>query len=174
MRLYHTGSVEIKSPDIFLGRKNADFGQGFYLTPDEDFTIRWAAKDAVINEYELDLTGLEVKRFVRDKEWFDYIFENRRVNDTIKADVVIGPIANDTIYDTLGIISSGFLSPKKAVDLLMIGPEYIQVVIKSEKAREQLSFLGSRRAAENKEQEEALKKEQEEYLSKFAEAMEKL
>ena len=32
----------------------------------------------------------------------------------------------------------------------------------------------SGRAAENKEQEEALKKEQEEYLSKFAEAMEKL
>jgi hypothetical protein len=33
MRLCHTGSVEIKSPDIYLGRKNADFGQGFYLTP---------------------------------------------------------------------------------------------------------------------------------------------
>ena len=29
-------------PDITIGRKNADFGQGFYLTDDLDFTRRWA------------------------------------------------------------------------------------------------------------------------------------
>ena len=32
MLLYHTGPVEIRQPDIRYGRKNADFGQGFYLT----------------------------------------------------------------------------------------------------------------------------------------------
>ena len=42
MRLYHTSNVEIRLPDIRRGRKNADFGQGFYLTPDLDFARRWA------------------------------------------------------------------------------------------------------------------------------------
>ena len=39
--LYHTGYQEIREPDIRHGRKNADFGQGFYLTPDRDFSVRW-------------------------------------------------------------------------------------------------------------------------------------
>ena len=44
MKLYHTGTDEIRVPDIFRGRKNADFGQGFYLTPDREFTTEKAAK----------------------------------------------------------------------------------------------------------------------------------
>ena len=51
MKPYHTGTVEIPLPDICHGRVNADFGQGFYLTPDLDFTYRWARKDAVVNEW---------------------------------------------------------------------------------------------------------------------------
>jgi hypothetical protein len=34
MKLYHTGRTEIREPDIGHGRKNADSGPGFYLTPD--------------------------------------------------------------------------------------------------------------------------------------------
>ena len=34
MILYHTGFETIKEPDVHLGRRNADFGQGFYLTAD--------------------------------------------------------------------------------------------------------------------------------------------
>ena len=34
MILYHTSDREIRNPDIHYGRKNADFGWGFYLTPD--------------------------------------------------------------------------------------------------------------------------------------------
>ena len=42
MILYHTSNQIIKDPDIHHGRKNADFGWGFYLTPDREFTYRWA------------------------------------------------------------------------------------------------------------------------------------
>ena len=38
MILYHTSDREIRKPDIHHGRKNADFGWGFYLTPDRDIT----------------------------------------------------------------------------------------------------------------------------------------
>ena len=44
MRLYHTSDREIRNPDLPRGRKNADFGQGFYLTPDREFTYRWAGR----------------------------------------------------------------------------------------------------------------------------------
>ena len=98
MKLYHTGKTEIREPDIRRGRKNADFGQGFYLTPDLEFTYRWAGPDAVVNEYEFDETGLLIHRFERDEDWFRYIFYNRRARDELTADVVIGSIANDTIW----------------------------------------------------------------------------
>ena len=115
MILYHTSDREIVYPDIHHGRKNADFGCGFYLTPDREFTYRWARDNAVVNEYELDENGLDMHVFLRDREWFEYIYNNRRLNDELKADVIIGPIANDTIFDTLGIITSGYLKPEEAM-----------------------------------------------------------
>ena len=75
MILYHTSDREIRKPDIHHGRKNADFGWGFYLTPDRDFTYRWARDDAVVNEYELDEAGLEIHSFTRSVDWFQYIFD---------------------------------------------------------------------------------------------------
>ena len=141
MRLYHTSNVEIREPDITRGRKNADFGQGFYLTPDMDFARRRARTEAVVNEYEFDESGLQIHRFSRDEEWFRYIFRNRRVIDGLTADVVFGPIANDTIFETFGVISSGFLKAEDAMKLLMIGPEYTQVAIKTEKAVKQLQWI---------------------------------
>ena len=140
-KLFHTGRLEIRDPDVFYGRKNADFGQGFYLTPDMEFAYRWAGPDAVVNEYELDEEGLVIHRFERDEDWFNYIFRNRRAQDSLSADVVVGPIANDTIFETFGIISSGFLKPADAMKLLMIGPEFTQVAIKTEKAVRRLRWI---------------------------------
>ena len=148
MLLYHTGFEVIKAPDVHHGRRNADFGQGFYMTTDADFAHRWAGvhKDAetVVNTYELDTTGLAVHRFQRDAEWFGYLFGNRNSKpDTLMSDVIIGPIANDTIYDTFGIITSGFLKPEDAMRLLLIGPNYQQIALKTEQAAERLTWLSA-------------------------------
>ena len=78
MRLFHTSNMEIREPDIVRGRNNADFGQGFYLTPDMDFACRWAGRDAIVNEYEFDESGLLIHRFARDEDWFRYIFADDR------------------------------------------------------------------------------------------------
>lgn len=40
MKLYHASDRIIEHPDVHYGRKNADFSQGFYLTPDREFTGR--------------------------------------------------------------------------------------------------------------------------------------
>ncbi len=170
--LYHTSDREIIRPDIHYGRKNADFGWGFYLTPDEEFTYRWARDNAVVNVYEFDETGLDVHAFDRNEDWFKYIFNNRRAKDGLTADVVIGPIANDTIFDTLGVISSGYLSPEDAMKLLTIGPEYIQVAIKTERAAERLRFIRSEHI--ERQNKESFKEEQEAFLEVFAERLDKL
>ena len=172
MRLFHTSNMEIREPDVVRGRKNADFGQGFYLTPDLDFACRWASRDAIVNEYEFDESGLLIHRFARDEDWFRYIFENRRAKDSLAVDVVVGPIANDTIFETFGVIISGFLKPEDAMKLLMIGPEFTQIAIKTEKAVRQLHWIRSEKITRiGAEQRKA---EQDAYDAAFAEVLKQI
>ena len=44
----------------------------------------------------------------------------------------------------MGILTSGFLSDGQALQVLKLGPEYTQWVIRSEKALSQLRWLSSR------------------------------
>ena len=148
MILYHAGFEEIRDPDVHYGRKNADFGQGFYTTDDREFACRWAkgrkGEGAVVNVYELKEEGLDLYRFSRDETWYSYIYRNRHLHpDGIEADVILGPIANDTIYNSLGIIASGFWSEAEVLRLLKIGPEYRQIVIKTQKAAANLHWLSA-------------------------------
>ena len=182
LKLFHTGFEKIERPDIRRGRKNADFGQGFYTTKDMDFACRWARErrdtDTVINAYELDLRGLRVRHFARDAAWYDYIFKNRSGGaDALDgADVIIGPIANDTIYDTFGIITSGLLKREDALELLLAGPVYEQIVIKTQRAVEQLRFLSARafRREEIGAYRETVAREEAEFQKVFAEKLEKI
>ena len=180
MRLYHTGYEEIREPDIYHGRKNADFGQGFYMTADEEFASRWARERAgrktIMNTYELELEGLKVHRFERDADWFEYIFNNRsgHTDYLSEADVVVGPIANDTIFDTLGIITSGFLRSDEAIRLLLIGPKYEQTVVKTPRAAANLRWISSREISgeEIAKYRGIVEAEEKEYQELFAKVME--
>ena len=146
MHLFHTGYQIIENPDVHYGRKNADFGQGFYLSDNEEFSKRWArirkGTTTYLNRYELDPDGLQVKYLSRNDQWFKYIHNNRsHREDYLKEfDVIIGPIANDTIYDTFGILTAGILTDDQALEALLIGPEYKQIVLKTEKAAKHLYF----------------------------------
>jgi hypothetical protein len=180
MKLFHGGYLEIPSPDIHYGRTNADFGQGFYLSDSAEFAGRWVREktgaDIIVNSYELDETGLNIKYFDRDREWFSYVFSNRRsMPDKFNNfDIILGPIANDTIFDTMGIMTSGFLSDEEALRLLCIGPQYRQIVIKSERAAQQLKFISAEKLSQEMiiENSKKVAADQEEYLLKFAEVME--
>ena len=86
LHLFHTGYAEIRDPDIRYGRKNADFGQGFYLSDSDEFAGKWMRerKDAIIhiNAYKLNLSGLNVLCFTRDRDWLDYILRTARATRT--------------------------------------------------------------------------------------------
>ena len=180
--LYHSGFQQIEKPDIHHGRRNADFGQGFYLSDDEEFARRWAKRrrgeTTWINIYELDLSGLNTVEFQRDQKWFDYIYANRSFQKDMypDADVIIGPIANDTIYDTFGITTSGILEKEEALKLLMIGPEYRQIVLKTQKAVDHLKWISAEEVSEEEAKEYALilKEEQTAYQEQFVAVLESL
>ena len=146
MKLYHIGSEIIKEPDFGSFLRNADFGKGFYLSNDRDFVLRLAKmfKDSAvyINVYELDTVDLKIKKLRKDKKWFTHIYRNRRNSkDTYEDyDVVIGPIANDAIFDTLGMTTSGIFSDHESMAMMKLGNRYTQVVIKTEKALNSLKW----------------------------------
>lgn len=182
MTLYHAGYLEIREPDIHHGRINADFGQGFYTTDDKAFAYGWAIEkpgfDVFVNLYELDEESLRIKVFEKNTDWFKYIFSNRRTkpDELAEYDLIIGPIACDTIYDTLGIITSGFLSDEEAMTLLLVGKTPRQIVLKTEKAAENLRFISSEvlskeQIAESRARHE---EENEKFQKEFAKAIEKL
>ena len=182
IKLYHSGYEEIREPDVHRGRRNADLGQGFYTTDKREFACRWAREkpgaEIYVNNYELDPEGLNIKKFSRDEEWFRYVFSNRRsLPDYLSEyDVVIGPIANDTIFDTLGIMTSGYLSDEEAMKLLCIGPCYQQITLKTLKAKEHLRFISSEIPTPDliEENRKIAEADREQYFSEFARVMEEL
>ncbi len=70
----------------------------------------------------------------------------------------------------MGILSSGFLSLEEAMDLLLIGPSYTQITLKTEKAASQLRWLSSERIVQMNEEERLA--EQTAYQEALAAAME--
>ena len=65
MKVYHAGYDEIKVPDIHRGRKNADFGQGFYVSDSYEFVGRWVREkrgaDIIINSMQALITHLSAQ-----------------------------------------------------------------------------------------------------------------
>jgi len=180
IKVFHTGFSIIKDPDLNIGRTNADFSQGFYLSDDEEFSKRWARfrkdKDTYINIYELLLDELNIKYFNRDEDWFKYILNNRRshVDYLNEYDLIIGPIANDTIYETWGIFSSGLLKDDELLDLLSVGPCYKQIAVKSLRAKHNLKWLNSEKISEDEiiKYRSIIKDEQDLYLEELSKKIE--
>lgn len=114
MILYHGSNVAIDKIDLNLCKPYKDFGRGFYLTDiqsqAEDMAIRrvkladWGSP--IVTAYEFD------ERLLNDKsinvlvfpsvsvKWAEFVLNNRDVNHkgfTHDYDVVVGPVANDTV-----------------------------------------------------------------------------
>lgn len=61
MKVYHGSTETIHSPLVNVGRRNLDFGQGFYITDLKQQAISWATRPfnqgqkTYLNIYELDI-----------------------------------------------------------------------------------------------------------------------
>ena len=112
MILYHGTNTDFQQIRLDMSRVGKDFGFGFYLTTDKQVATRQAERKLiqygtgakVVQSYFLDenkLLGLKILRFeAYTEEWADFILLNRQNKErhsVHKHDVVIGPIANDTV-----------------------------------------------------------------------------
>jgi hypothetical protein len=93
---------------------------------------------------------LNVKRFeTADHEWLEYVLTNRtRAVDTLaEYDVIIGPVANDSVGVTLNNLIMGvYGNPDSqtakdiAISLLLTQKLHDQVVLKTQKAVDSITF----------------------------------
>lgn len=158
MQLYH-GSIEvIEHPKILDQQRLLDFGKGFYTTTNIEQAERWAAikqkrsvktTKAFVTTFELDELllkndTLSLKIFKQaDEEWLDFIIHNRSIDSAADYDIVIGPVANDTLYQTLTLYEVGILTKKETIARLKVHPLFDQVSFHNQKALEHLKFLNA-------------------------------
>lgn len=149
IKVYHGSYCEVKQLLLDNGRLDADFGLGFYVTPDIEMEEKWASrkKRAIINEYILETENLQKYSFALNKEWLDYVIKNR--NEYGKKviidayDLVIGATADDKLYATIEQYESGFINADVAVEVLNCMKIGQQICIKSQSGLEKLHFIRS-------------------------------
>ena len=163
MKVYHGTSMKIEHADLSKSRTDVDFGIGFYLTQNKGMAKKWAANKAtsVINEYELNLEGLNVVKLNLDEQWLNFVSYNRGFGNiefnTDGIDVIIGPTADDKLFGTLEQYFDGAISAEQAIRYLNVAGFSNQIVLKTEKAINNLSYLSHQKL--NKQEQYATKKE---------------
>lgn len=125
MKLYHGSNVEITTVDLNRTRRGKDFGKGFYVSADymqavefaENVVRREGCGVPTVSLFDFDesfLSQLSVKQFDGyTKEWAEFVLANRKNNsDTIlhSYDVVIGPIADDSVGTQIRRLMQGYIS----------------------------------------------------------------
>ena len=126
--VYHGGTETIENPICKFGRKNLDFGQGFYVTNLREQAVTWANNmarnrkmPAVLNRYRLDreaiLQNARCKIFkAYDQEWLEFIVGNRTGQELAKDyDYVEGGVANDRVVDTINLYIAGLMELSTAL-----------------------------------------------------------
>jgi hypothetical protein len=102
MEIYHGNYLVVKEPKIIPGRYTKDFGIGFYCTQLKQQAERWAGKfdTPCVNVYEYESHGLlNILNFeVMTDEWLDFVAASRN-GEIHQYDIVIGPMADDQIYN---------------------------------------------------------------------------
>lgn len=121
--VYHGGTEPIVTPICKFGRRNLDFGQGFYVTNLREQAIAWAnnmarnrKQTAVLNRYKMNreaiLQDMRCKVFkAYDAEWLEFIIGNRNgKNPARDYDYVEGGVANDRVVDTVNLYTAGLMN----------------------------------------------------------------
>lgn len=134
-RLYHGSNVRIGKVDLSCSRRGKDFGKGFYLNANREQAFSMAERttrilgvgEPVLSVFEFDLDeaaarGLNIKIFDDyTEEWAEFVVMNRKNNSDIPAhpyDIVIGPIADDTVGVQIRRFIMGYLSAAALVEEL--------------------------------------------------------
>ena len=134
MILYHGSHLAVPQPLAKAGRRNLDFGPGFYLTRLKAQAEAWAVVVAgrkgrhvipVVSVYHFDKEqalsdGVRFKEFdTYNIEWLEYVVNCRQGKDySEEYDVVEGGVANDNVIDTVEDYEKGVITAEQALGQL--------------------------------------------------------
>lgn len=168
MILYHGSDQTVSQPNLHAGKRNNDYGQGFYCTAHYDLACEWASKrkglSGYVNQYELDMSGLRVLDLTDKRynilNWMTLLLENRtftlttpisvQARDYLKAqfgvaldgiDVVKGYRADDSYFSFAEDFLNNAISVQHLAKAMKLGKLGIQHVLVSEKAFGNLRFV---------------------------------
>lgn len=144
--LYHGSYLSVPSPLTGVGRRELDFGPGFYVTRLREQAERWARRVCVIRAmdtptlsiYEFDETYLptDVRRLRLehyDQEWLDFIVSSRHSDQPWKDyDIIEGGVANDQVIDTVEDYYAGRLTAEQAIGQLRFAKPTHQMCISNQ------------------------------------------
>lgn len=132
--LYHGSHLPIQGPLAKFGRRNLDFGPGFYATKIKEQAKSWAQIIAsrkgrnvspIISIYQFNLSqaqndGVRIMRFeAYDINWLNYVVDCRNGKDvSSQYDIVEGGVANDNVIDTVEDYEKGVITAEQALGLL--------------------------------------------------------
>ena len=168
MTIYHGSEKVIEVPTFGEGKKNNDFGLGFYCTESENLAKEWAVsslRDGFSNRYTLDTEFLNILNLNSPEysilNWIavlvqhrlfslktpiarrakQYLIEHFAVN--VNAfDVITGYRADDSYFDYAESFLNNAISVEQLARAMKLGKLGEQIVIKSKFAFSRLKFEG--------------------------------
>ena len=130
--VYHGSYTEVKEPLVSVGRKNLEFGQGFYLTNMKIEADSWAKKVAaakgtkpIVNVYNFDYfraknIGYRFNEFeTYNIEWLKFVVDCRKGMDVNSHyDVVVAAGVYDEVADVIEDYEKGNITAEQALGQL--------------------------------------------------------
>ncbi|MBQ7680258.1 MAG: DUF3990 domain-containing protein, partial [Butyrivibrio sp.] len=84
LTIYHGSDHIVEKPALGQGRKDNDYGQGFYCTEHMDMAREWAVdahRDGYVNTYQMEVDGLQIVRLNAADycilHWITILLQNR-------------------------------------------------------------------------------------------------
>lgn len=144
--LYHGSYISIPKPLTNVGRRELDFGPGFYVTNLHDQAKRWAKRVCVIravatpqisvyefdeNQLPSDIRRIRLEHY--DRNWLDFIVSSRRGEEPWKDyDIIEGGVANDQVIDTVEDYYAGRITAEQAIGQLRYAKPTHQMCISNQ------------------------------------------
>ena len=152
--LYHGSEQLVEEPTFGKGKKNNDFGLGFYCTKSEDLAKEWAVsslRNGFANRYTLDTEYLNILNLNSPDytilNWIAVLVEHRLFSIKTPVarrayDLITGYRADDSYFDYAESFLNNGISVEQLARAMRLGKLGEQIVIKSQFAFSRLHYEG--------------------------------
>ena len=173
LTIYHGSKQIVETPTFGEGRKNNDFGLGFYCTESNDLAKEWAVsslRDGFSNRYTLDTEFLNILKLNSPDytilNWMavlvahrlfsiktpvarrakSYLIDNFGV-DVNAYDLITGYRADDSYFDYAEAFLNNAITVEQLSCAMRLGKLGEQIVVKSKFAFSKIKFFSKKRAS---------------------------